>query len=379
MVNNPFVVTGKIPDKYFCDREVESERLITLLLNGNNVVLFSPRRMGKTGLIRHCYDDKRIEEEYLTFYVDILQTSSLRELVFLLGKEIYRRLASRGSKIVMGFFQVLKSLSGKFGFDPLNGMPSFDIHLGDISNPELTLEEIFTYLDDADRRCIVAIDEFQQITSYPEKNVEAILRTHIQQSSNANFIFSGSRRHILQEMFLHSARPFYQSSSFLNLDPIPEEVYVSFMTSCFNEFNKVMPAEEARNIYRMFQGHTFYVQRTCNVAFSYTQERQECTQETIDFALDYLLNSYDTLFRANLSSLSERQKELLYAIATEGDAKEITSMSFISRYALPSASSVQSNAKQLLEKDIITRSERTYTVNDRFFAFWLRRMLNGEI
>ena len=379
MVNNPFVVTGKIPDKYFCDREVESERLISLLLNGNNVVLFSPRRMGKTGLIRHCYDDKRIEGEYLTFYVDILQTSSLRELVFLLGKEIYRRLASRGSKIVMGFFQVLKSLAGKFGFDPLSGMPSFDIHLGDISNPELTLEEIFTYLDDADRRCIVAIDEFQQITSYPEKNVEAILRTHIQQSSNANFIFSGSRRHILQEMFLHSARPFYQSSSFLNLDPIPEEVYVSFMTSCFNEFNKVMPAEVARNIYRMFQGHTFYVQRTCNVAFSYTQERQECTQETIDFALDYLLNSYDTLFRANLSSLSERQKELLYAIATEGDAKEITSMSFISRYALPSASSVQSNAKQLLEKDIITRSDRTYSVNDRFFAFWLRRMLNGEI
>lgn len=379
MIDNPFVVVGRIPDKYFCDRVKESDTLIRLVLNHNNVVLFSPRRMGKTELIKHCYDNNSISDKFLTFYVDILQTSSLRELVFMLGKEIYRVLAPLGYKFINGFFQILKSLAGKFGFDPITGLPSFDIHLGDISNPQLTLEEIFSFLDNADRRCIVAIDEFQQITHYPEKNIEAILRTHIQQSTNANFIFSGSRRHILQEMFLNSARPFYHSASFLNLDPIPEDVYVSFIIKCFTEFGKSISDSVARDIYRKFKGHTFYVQRTCNVAFSYTGEASDCTEDTVLYAIDYLLNSYDTLFRYSLSNLTERQKELLYAIASEGEAREITSMNFTDKYSLPSASSVQSNARRLLDMDLITRSDNVYMIHDRFFAIWLRRMLDAQI
>lgn len=350
--------------------------MITLVRNGNNVVLFSPRRMGKTGLILHCYDDERIADEYYTFYIDILQTSSLKEFIFLLGKEIFKVLVPRGTKIVMGFIRSLKSLTGKFGIDALSGLPTFNINLGDIADPHLTLEEIFSFLDNAGRKCIVAIDEFQQITNYSEKNVEAILRTHIQHSSNANFIFSGSRRHILQEMFLASARPFYNSSSFIHLDAIPEDIYVDFIEHNFSEKSKHISHENAEKIYRMFEGHTFYVQRVCNVAFSYTKKNGECGEDIIEFAIDYILNSYDTLFRAHLSVLTERQKELLYAIATDGVSSEITSVKFIRKYSLPSASSVQSNARMLVEKDIVARNGSHYIVNDRFFGLWLRKMLD---
>mgnify|MGYP000764071790 CR=1 FL=1 len=187
---NPFIVTGKIEPEYFCDRVKESERLVKSLTNGNNLVIISPRRMGKTGLIRFCYEKPEIKEEYYTFFIDILHTSSLREFTYLLGKEIYETLLPRSKKMASLFIQTLKSINGKFGFDPLTNLPTFNLELGDIDRPEYTLEEIFQCLIAADKPCIVAIDEFQQIAKYPEKNIEALLRTHIQKIENSNFIFA---------------------------------------------------------------------------------------------------------------------------------------------------------------------------------------------
>ena len=203
---NPFIVTGKIAPEYFCDRVQESARLIKSLTNGNNMVIISPRRMGKTGLIRFCYEKPEIKGHYYTFFIDILHTSSLREFTYILGKEIFETLAPNSKKMVRLFMQTLKSISGKFGFDPLTNLPTFNLELGDIERPEFTLEEIFKYLMSADKPCIVAIDEFQQIGKYPEKNIEALLRTHIQKIENSHFIFAGSERSMMQAMFLSSAR-----------------------------------------------------------------------------------------------------------------------------------------------------------------------------
>ena len=148
--------------------------------------------MGKTGLIRFCCDKPEISREYYTFFIDILHTSSLREFTYLLGKEIYETLLPRSRKMARAFLQTLRSLSGKFGFDPLSNLPVFSLELGDIERPEYTLDEIFRYLAGADKPCIVAVDEFQQVAKYPEKNIEALLRTHIQRQElnvfRSNFV-----------------------------------------------------------------------------------------------------------------------------------------------------------------------------------------------
>ena len=206
---NPFIVTGKIPPEYFCDRVNESARLVKSITNGNNLVIISPRRMGKTGLIQFCYDKPEISKEYYTFFIDILHTSSLREFIFLLGKEIYETLIPRSRKMAKLFIQTIKSISGKFGFDPISNMPDFNIELGDIEQPEYTLDEIFKYLEHATNIASWLLMKFQQIAKYPEKNIEALLRTYIQKQSNCNFIFAGSERHMMQEMFSSVARPFY--------------------------------------------------------------------------------------------------------------------------------------------------------------------------
>ena len=376
-ITNPFIVTGKIESEYFCDRVQESARLVKSITNGNNMVIISPRRMGKTGLIQFCYDKPEIANEYYTFFIDILHTSSLREFTYLLGREIYETLLPRSRKMSDLFIRTLKSISGKFGFDPITSTPTFNVELGDIDRPEYTLNEIFRYLTDADKPCVVAIDEFQQIAKYPEKNLEALLRTHIQKLHNSHFIFAGSERHMMQEMFTSAARPFYHSADILELKAIGPEIYIPFIVGHFEKRNRRIATENVGKVYDLFKGHTYYIQKTFNEAFADTPEGEECSLETIRAAIDNMVASNDTIFREILSNIPEKQKELLYAIAKDGEASRITSAEFIKRHSLTSASSVQSAMKKLLEKDIITEINKVFSVTDKLFAMWMN-LLYGE-
>lgn len=375
---NPFVVTGKIAPRYFCDRVQESERLVKSLINGNNMVIISPRRMGKTGLIQFCYDKSELKDNYYTFFVDILHTTSLREFTYLLGKEIYESLLPRSKKMALTFMQTLKSINGKFGFDPLTRMPTFGVELGDIDRPEYTLEEIFDSLAKADKPCIVAIDEFQQIAKYPEKNIEALLRTHIQKIENSHFVFAGSERSMMQAMFLSAARPFYRSADMMELKAIDKGIYVPFIVGHFENRNRRIDPANAEKIYDLFKGHTFYIQKTFNEAFADTPTGTECTHDIIRSSIDSIIFSNDTIFREILSNIPEKQKELLYAIAKEGEARQILSADFIKRYRLASSSSVQSAIKKLLEKDLITEVDKVYSVTDKLFAMWIAREFGNE-
>jgi len=375
---NPFIVTGKIEPQYFCDRVQESARLVKSITNGNNMVIISPRRMGKTGLIQYCYEKPEIKNNYYTFFIDILHTSSLREFTYILGKEIFETLTPRSKKMARLFVQTLKSISGRFGFDPLTNLPTFNVELGDIDRPEYTLEEVFKYLALADKPCIVAIDEFQQISKYPEKNIEAFLRTHIQKITNSNFIFAGSERSMMQAMFLSSTRPFYHSADILELNAIAPEIYVPFIVDHFQTRGRKLETETVERVYNLFKGHTYYIQKTFNEAFADTPQGDECTLEDIRITIDNMVAGSVTIFREILSNIPEKQKELFYAIAKDGEAKRITSGEFIKRHNLASSSSVQSAAKKLLEKDLITEINKTFSVTDKLFAMWINSIYGNS-
>lgn len=369
--SNPFVVTGRIEPKYFCDRVVESARLVKSITNGNNMVIISPRRMGKTGLIRFCYDKQEIVNEYYTFFLDILHTSSLREFTYTLGKTVFDTLLPRSQKMITLFTQTIKSLNGKFGFDPITGLPEFGVQLGDIDRPEYTLEEIFKLLATADKPCIVAIDEFQQISKYPEKNIEALLRGHIQKIANSNFIFAGSERSMMQAMFMSSARPFYRSADVMELGAIPQDIYAEFVMSHFMESGRNISANIIEWVYDLFDGHTFYLQKCFNEAYANTSKGEECTLGHLKAAVEDMIGLYDTIFREILSNIPEKQKELLYAIAKEGKADQILSGDFIKRYSLASTSSVQAATKKLLDRDLITEQNKIYSLTDKLFEMWV--------
>jgi hypothetical protein len=374
---NPFIVTGHIKPEYFCDRKAESERLVKLLLNGNNVVLKSDRRMGKTGLIQYCFDKPVLSENYYTFFIDILHTSCLQELVRELGKAVYEQTVPRGKRLTQGFLKTLRSLNGKLGFDAVSGMPTFSIGLDDVEQPEYTLKEIFSYLEQADRPCIVAIDEFQQIGKYPEQNIEALLRGHIQKIANCLFIFAGSNKHMMELMFDNSRRPFYKSADNMDLGVIPRDVYIGFVCQKFSEKGRRIRPELAGEVYDMFEGHTYYVQRTMNEAFSNTMPGEECNGETLAYSLQNVLDAIQSQYKEWLSKLSLRQKTLLYAFASDGWSSQITSAAFVKRHKLASASSVQNAVRKLKEEDLIVEDRKRYRVSDRFFAMWIKRTILG--
>lgn len=370
-VRNPFITSGYISPIYFCDREKESLRLIQEITTGNNLALISTRRMGKTGLIQHCFKHPEIQEQYYTFCVDIYAAKSLRDFVFSFSKEIIDNLKPFGKKAIQQFWNNVRSLQAGVSFD-MNGNPSFSLGLGDIQTPTATLDEIFHYLEKADKPCLIAMDEFQQIASFAEDNIEAILRTYIQHCNNARFIFAGSQRHIMGNMFLSPARPFYQSVSMMHLESIPLPEYIKFAQHHFESNGKYISPQIVEIVYQQFEGVTWYVQKLLHTLYEMTPEGKECQADYVSEALQNIIDSSRYVYSEILFRMPEKQKELLIAIAKEGKAQGLTSSAYIKKYKLLSASSVQSALKGLLEKDFVTQEKNSYRIYDQFLGIWLK-------
>ena len=376
-MENPFYITGIIPEPYFCDREKETQWLLRTLENKAHILLTSPRRMGKTQLIRHLFEQPSIKDNYYTFYTDIYPTTSLHELVLFLSKEIYSVLVPKGKSVLNKFLAGLKSLAGSFGYDPVANTPTFNIKLGDIHSPELTLEEIFQYLEQADMPCIFAIDEFQQIANYPEKNVEATLRTHIQKMNNCLFIYAGSNRHILENMFNSAAKPFYNSAEQMYLECIPKDVYLGFVEEQFRKAERKITPEAASLAYDLFEGHTYYVHNLLHNAFAYIDSYKAIDEADINNTLSDILEEKGRTFASVMNQLNYQQKETLIAIAKEGKASGVTSVAFVKKHALKSPSSVQYAISALLEKQLLTYQNqgrtKVFSLSDRFMEMWICR------
>ena len=370
---NPFVTKGYAGNEYFCDRVRETKDIVSLLCNENNLALISPRRLGKTDLIRHCFAQPEIRDSYYSFLIDIYATNSLRDFVNVFGRAIMEELKPRGRRVWEKFIGALKSLQSEISFD-INGNPVWGIGLGNMENPSVTLDEIFYYLEHADKPCIVAIDEFQQITQYTDgQNIEAALRTHIQRCTQTTFLFAGSKRHLMSEIFSSPSRPFYQSVITMGLAPISLDKYRDFAIQKFRDYGKEVDAACVDEVYARFHGVTSCLQRVMNVLFLRTESGERCTVNMVDDAINYLLDLYSENYETQLSQMSERQRILFRAIAAEGLAKNITGGAFLKKYKLLSASSVSSAAKALLEKDFVTNENGIYSIYDQFFALWLAR------
>jgi len=333
MINNPFLITGYHSPAYFCDRKTETETISNALYNGRNITLLSPRRMGKTGLIHHVFHQiKQQDTDIVLFYLDIFPTHNLGEFVRLLASTVF----------------------GKLDITP--------------EKEETSIIEIFTYLQASEKKCYIAIDEFQQIAEYPEKGVEALLRSHNQFMSNVNFIFSGSKRHVMNEMFLSAKRPFFQSTQILSIDKINKDAYYRFAADFFTAQDRELTEETFSTIYDEFNGHTWYIQTILNRLYSY---RENPDGKLVNHAISEILAESGYVYESLLSAFSTSNIRLLKAIAKEKCVREINAGDFITRHKLKAASSVNSSLKKLIDKELIYKSNLGYTVYDRFMALWI--------
>lgn len=369
--NNPFLIAGYYSPEYFCDRESETKTILSALHNGRNITLTAPRRMGKTGLIHHVFHHIReCEPEIVTFYMDIYSTQSLGDFVRLFANTVLGQLDSVPQKALKRVGQFMKSCRPVFTFDEMTGVPKVSIDLAP-SEEVTTLKEIFDYLASSEKRCYIAIDEFQQISEYPEAGVEALLRSHIQFLTNVNFIFAGSKQHVMQEMFTSSKRPFYQSTQLLNIGTINRAKYSEFAIQHFVKQGRMLTENVFNLLYDKFDGHTWYVQTLLNRLYGYSQNVDE---NLVDYSIQQIIAESSYAYSDIIKAYSPGAVRLLKSIAREGCVKEILSGSFITAHKLKAASSVNSTLKRLLDKELVYCSDEGYIIYDRFFGIWLRSL-----
>jgi len=368
MKSNPFLISGYISPEYFCDRENETEMVIDALRNSRHLTIFSPRRIGKTGLIKHVFHKGKQRRYFIPVYTDILATSSLKEFTECFGRSVLTALAKNESAIK----KILKSLASvrpKVSIDPMSGEPSVTLTVSNEREAADSLEIIFHYLRKQKKHFALAVDEFQQVAGYPEKNVEAVLRTHIQETSNATIIFSGSRKHILTGIFSTPDRPFYNSTQLMEIGKIGAESYKTFILERFTANGLKIEPAAVDFILEITSVHTFYVQYICNRLFS---SHVKTDKEAVNRMLIKIITENEAIYASYISLLTPLQFRVLRAIALNGGVRNPTSSEFISQYDLGAASSVSLAIKSLTDKEFVSLIDKKYTLNDLFFDWWLR-------
>ena len=373
ILRNPFVYQGYVSPNYFCDRTVETEELIANLQNGRNTVLISNRRIGKTGLIKNVfYHLLHTEKDAICIYVDIMSTKNQHDFVQLLGSAIAQDVMSREQKAIKRLLTFFGSWRPLFSTDPLTGQPTVSVSI-EPKQAEMTIKTIFDYLKQSRREIYIAIDEFQQIDKYPETGTEALLRSYIQFAPNVHFVFSGSKRHLMTQIFNSPDRPFYQSTVSMGLAPLHEEIYYAFASRFFETRKGCLSQEVFSELYRRLRGVTRSIQLVLNRL--YETEKSVDSTEQVNEAVRHIVNRSSIQYEEMLAFLTDNQLSLLKAIAKEGYVESPQSSSFIRQYALPSSSSVKTALDLLLDKDMVQRTEEGYVVSDYFLAIWLKRLV----
>jgi hypothetical protein len=367
---NPFPVTGYTGPEYFCDREEETKRLLSNIRNGVNTTLLSLRRMGKTGLLFHLFHQLS-PKRYHGIYVDIFPTQNFKQFTNAVATAVLQAFPEK-KPIGLRFMEMLKALRPVISFDHMSGQPEVTFDFRTPRQYEQSLAGIFSFLEKQSIRVVIAIDEFQQIALYPEKNSEALLRSLIQPLKNISFIFSGSHRQLLTEIFTHGKRPFFSSTQMLHLTEISAESYRPFIRKQFSKKGISASDEAIDYILSFSRQHTWYTQSVCNRL--YASGEKKITPEGAKAICYQLLLENEPVFYAYRNLLTSYQWNLLRAIAHEDKLYQPSSKHFIGTYNVGTPSNVQRALESLLEKEMIYREHDPrgsyYRVYDCFLARW---------
>jgi len=374
--SNPFLLKGYKSKELFCDREAELKRLCENVENGIDTTLVSPRRMGKTGLILHLFEHYKKNKSIECLYVDINFAISQADFNKLLSEAILKKFPEK-TTIGKLFMNLLKGFRPIIRFDAISGEPQVEISYNTEGEKTHTLQGILNFLNSQKTLIVLAIDEFQQINDFPEKNTEAMLRSTIQHLHNIRFIFCGSKKTIMTDMFSNAKRPFYASTQFMYLDKIDDKKYTLFIEKLFRKSGKKMDEEVVSFILEWTRIHTFYTQSLCNMIFSMTEDDAVIDMNIAKEACLELMKRNEPIFFQYKELLSASQWKYLIAIAKENTVDQPSAKSFLMKHNIGTPTDSQRLKQSLLDKDLILETitkERTfYQVSDVFFSRWLER------
>ncbi len=366
---NPFVLSGYTGKEWFCNRKTELSEMHQHLENGRNIVLYAWRRLGKTALIKCFFEELEKDKKAETIYVDLFATQSINEALESITSAIYEKYGRASSGISSALNKLLSSIGVSIRFNDSTGIPEIFFSLREPPRPTISLQAIGEFLAGRKKPVVIALDEFQQISSYPEKNSEAIFRSWMQEFPDIHFIYSGSHRKLMFSMFSERNRPFYHSSQLMSIDPIEKNEYSSFIREKFSKGGKTITTEITDNLYEWCRGQTYSIQRVCN--YLYGHYNNPLPKDLID-VYNQIIEQDKPMFASYQKILTRTQWNVLKAIANEEPLKNPLSKDFIKNHSLGATSSVQSAVKALQKKEIVIYDDEKYLVHDVILARWLQ-------
>lgn len=373
---NPFSFDREASGEGFCNREKETEELLGDIRSCHNVIIFSQRRYGKTSLIKKVLDIAKLEG-FLTVYVDLYHILSEEDFVIAYAKALARAM-DEGS--VEKFFQTLKttfsSLRPKMTLDA-EGKPEFTFGLevgrDRVMDIEDVLESVKKYSEQKKKKAVVVFDEFQQIGQLDRASrIEGVLRSHIQTHRNISYIFMGSKKHLIFDLFTDPTRPFYESAKMFPLGKIPSKELEIFVYDQFRSTGKRLLRQVATRLVETCESHPYYVQYVCHSLWEISSADSTITDEELNKAIGLTIRRTSPRYESVWELLPLRQRQALIALANLSPNDKLFSGAVVQKYNLSSAPTFRKALKGLVEKGLADRDQHEYSIIDIFFKKWIQ-------
>jgi uncharacterized protein len=368
---NPFSYGTIVRGDNFYDRKEEKERIISTLLGGNNLVLFAPRRYGKTSLVFKAIEE--LERQGIDcIYFDMMPVYSLESFVILFLQAIEKK-QTKIEQFVKTISTCLKNIRPKLVFDN-SGKPEFSI---DFVEDKVSIRTVAELLDLPEKltrkgqRTIVIFDEFQEITKFDKYGFENLLRSKIQQQQNVNYLFLGSKTHILTDMFTNKKKPFYNSALNMQISTLPERETINFLQRKFSENKIEIEEKECVYLIEKTTNIPYYIQLLSSEVWQYTiTTKEKVSKEIIDICIKRIVElKYDYYYEL-FDKHSVMQKKLLKALTISGE--NIFSAEYLKTNRLSASSTVQKSVSILMDSGLVDKSSNKYFISDPFFQLYIQ-------
>jgi hypothetical protein len=378
MKDSPFIYGTIVSIQSFTNREAESAKLQSNLLNGINTTIISPRRWGKSSLIEKVIIDiNKKDKKTKTVIIDLFSVSSEEEFLEQFAREVIKASSSKWQEWMSSGKEFFKKLIPKLslGIDPTTDFSlSFDWHeLKKNSDEVLNLPE--TIAKKRGIKFIICLDEFQNLSSFNDYLFfEKKLRACWQRHKSVTYCLYGSKRHMMTDIFNNPSKPFYRFGDIMLLQKIETKKWVSFICKSFAATDKQIDEKTAGIIPLVMKNHSWYVQQLAHYAWNVTHKRATTTE--IYTALKELINANTPLYQKETESISHTQLNLLKAVAK--DETQFTSTAVMNKHQLGTPRNVSKNKTVLINNDIIHEINNKFEFVDPAFELWFKKQFFNQ-
>ena len=372
-MENPFIIGKAAEGDYFINRVEDRRRLNANLTHGINTVIISPRRWGKTSLVKNVLSSID-DERFLTVFVDVFRCKSEYEFYRNFSTCVIKQTSSKIDEWVDTVKTFLSGITPKFSFgsDPLNDFSlSFEWNERDDAEDEiLSLPQKIA--EKKGKKIIVCLDEFQQIAEFPSSvDFQKKLRSVWQHQQDVTYCMFGSKKHLMENFFSNKSMPFFKFGDMMFLKKIEITEWIPFICRNFSNTGKSISEKQAERICNVTACQSSYVQQLSWITWYKTEGIT--TDKNIDSAIDDLLEQNKTFFQSDVEQLTELQYNFMRAVA-DGVTQGFTRKDILRKYRLESSANVQAIKKAMISKDLIYMDDDgNIQFNDPLFSLWVRK------